>query len=225
VRIIIASLVVLGAPITLLAAPSSKIVSIPKVKISYASMFDVVCGKQLNYEIDQNVSKEVTDRLPVFQNNWDHVAGELLGTTQKIILKNFSEHEISLALSACDFPSMSNPLLINIRYSLSSFTDHPLEKDVTMSIFFHEILHRYLDDKIPSNSQLLEKYKGENETVLSHLHLFALQKAVYLRLKQDSILQKVIAKDQSLPNGSYKRAWQIINDLENYQDFLRELQQ
>ena len=208
---------------TALAMSWATYASIPKVIVSYADMFDVVCAKQLTYQIDPKCVEEVTKRLPEFQSHWDQVAKDLLGTTEKAIGKKFSEHEISLALSACYFPSMSNPLLINIRYSLSSVTSHPLEPSVTMSIFFHEILHRYLNNKIPATSHLLEKYKTENETVSSHLHLFALQKAVYLRLKQATILQKVIAKDQSLPNSSYKRTWQIVNELENYQDFIREL--
>jgi hypothetical protein len=56
-----------------------------------------------------------------------------------------------------------------------------------------------------------------------HLHLFALQKAVYLKLGLAETLNRVIKKDQSLPNKSYGRAWQIVNDREDYSAFIAEL--
>ena len=36
-------------------------------------------------------------------------------------------------------------------------------------------------------------------------------------------LEEIIKKDESLPNGDYKRAWDIINKKENYLDFISEL--
>jgi len=110
-----------------------------------------------------------------------------------------------------------------MRYSLNSFVQPSLSQAVTISIIFHEILHRYLKDRIPANSSLLLKYKNEDETVLSHLHLFAIQKAVYLALGERDILSDVIKKDDLLPNSSYARTWEIVNSLEDYRSFLKEL--
>ena len=59
-------------------------------------------------------------------------------------------------------------------------------------------------------------------TVLNHLHLFALQKATYLKLGWQNQLKDVIFKDESL-NMDYKRAWGIVNQHENYLSFIEEL--
>jgi hypothetical protein len=66
---------------------------------------------------------------------------------------------------------MSDPLLINVRFSLKSFTADSLAPDVTTSIILHEILHQYLEDKMPRDSPLLSKYREQDETFRSHLHL------------------------------------------------------
>jgi hypothetical protein len=102
---------------------------------------------------------------------------------------------------------MSAPLIVNVRYSLKSFTDHPNQDDVTISTIGHELLHNYIDSFLPEETPLLIKYKSESKMVLGHLHLFALQKATYLALGWQSKLKDVVAKDESLPNIEYKRAW------------------
>ena len=196
----------------------------PQVRLSYAEIFDRVCARETKVSVDEKWRTELEIRLPEFQTAWEQSGTELLNTASTVVGKKFSEGEFSVALTLCSFPSMSNPLLINMRYALASFTEQPIPLDVTVSTIFHEILHRYLNDKIPEHSKLLKKYSTESETVLSHLHLFALQKAVYLKLKQEDLLQKVITKDRTLPNGSYKRAWEIVNDLEDYHSFIQELQ-
>lgn len=112
--------------------------------------------------------------------------------------------------------------MVNVRYSLGSFTKTPININVTISTIEHEILHTYIDSFLKKNTPLLQKYHNESQTVLSHLHLFALQKATYLLLGQNKILNDVIAKDDSLPNGEYKRAWEIVNK-EGYVPFIKEL--
>lgn len=195
----------------------------PRVTFSYAKVFDSVCSQQTGFEIQSGWVTELNSRLPALQISWDKSGQTLLKTTVKIIGKEFQESELGVALSVCSFPSLSDPLLVNMHYSLKSFTENPLSTDVTISIFFHEILHRYLIGKIPNDSRLLLKYKSEDETVLSHLHLFAIRKAVYLELGEANLLREVIKKDVSLPNPDYKRAWEIVNSLEDYHSFLDEL--
>ncbi len=197
----------------------------PKVTLTYAQTFDFVCSLQTGYQIDPKWTEELVVRLPEFQSHWQGSGAELLKTTIAIVGKSFKATEFAVSLSVCSFPSMSEPLLINMRYSLASFTSKPLQKDVTTSIIFHELLHRYLQGKIPSDSALRLKYQKEDGTVLSHIHLLALPKAVYLKLNQESVLQAVIAKDQSLPNKAYSRAWDIVNKEEDFRAFIEELRQ
>jgi hypothetical protein len=197
--------------------------NVPGVRFTRAAIFDRVCGKLLNYSVDPLCSSELEQRMADYASAWKAEGTVLLRKAAAITKKPFAEKELSVSLSVCDFPSMSDPLLINMRYSLKCATDHPLEQGVTLSLFFHEILHRYLEGKIPADSPLLKKYSAEDETVRAHLHLFALQKAVYLDLKKAETLQAVIAKDKSLPNKSNARAWEIVNEIEDYRAFLEEL--
>ena len=197
----------------------------PSVKLSYADFFDEVCVQQTKYKIDPSWKSELATRLPEFESAWARDGSTLLETSVAIVGKSFTENEILVPLSICSFPSMGEPLLVNMRYSLNSFTPTPLSMDVTVSTIFHELLHRFLGGKIPVNSKLLLKYEHEDETVKFHLHLFALQKAVYLKLGREDTLKRVVQKDQALPNKSYKRAWEIVNDLDNYSAFIRELHQ
>ena len=198
---------------------------VPRVKLIYSKIFDSVCAQQTNYQINSKWTAELNQRIPELQSSWDKNGTTLIEATQTIVGKPFSEHEHAVSLSVCSFPSMSNPLLINMRYSLASFTSDPMKTDITISIIFHELLHRFLGSKIPANSTLLKKYHAEEQTVLNHIHLFALQKAVYLKLNQKELLQMVIRKDQSLPNKSNARAWEVVNDKEDFNSFIKELKQ
>ena len=197
---------------------------VPKVTFSYAEVFDSLCVKKTGDKIDPKWVSELTSRLPDLRSQWRKSGRVLLKTTVGMIGTKFDEREIGAVLSLCSlFPSLHDPLLINMRYSLKSFTQTPLSTEVTLSIVYHEILHRYLKGKIPARSALLTKYGSEDETVLRHLHLFAVQKATYLALGLSKTLADITKKDESLPNPSYKRAWEIVNSLEDYHSFLKEL--
>lgn len=198
-------------------------IKIPTIRIFYASLFDEVCSKKTSYKIDSSWPSELNNRLPQWQQLWNQEGTQLLKQAIKIVGKPFPQNNFSVPLSLCSFPSMSAPLIVNVRYSLKSFTDHPNLDDVTISTIDHELLHNYIDSFLPKETPLLIKYKSEPKMVLGHLHLFALQKATYLALGWQSKLKDVIAKDKSLPNSNYKRAWEIVNEKENYSEFIREL--
>lgn len=196
--------------------------TVPTVQLKYAYLFDPVCSAKNTYKIDPNIITELNKNLPEWQIRWNYEGRLLLKTAMKIVGKPFPQNHYTVPLSVCNFPSMSEPLMVNVRYSLNSFTKNPISTNVTISTIEHEILHTYIDSILPKNTPLLKKYHNESTTVLNHLHLFALQKASYLLLKQDKILKKVISKDYSLPNKDYKRAWEIVS-MEGYRPFIKEL--
>ena len=197
--------------------------SVPPVTLSYAAEFDQACAQQTKYQIDPAWVSELTARLPEFTADWAKEGPPLLRTSEEIVGRPFQEKQFWVSLSVCSLPSSGDPLLINMRFSLKSFTPTPLPGGVTVSIIFHEILHRYLLGRIPANSPLLVKYSDQDDTVKAHLHLLALEKGVYLRLGRGPTLQRVIEKDRELPNKAYARTWEIVNSRENYQSFLSEL--
>ena len=196
---------------------------LPKEEIFYASIFDSVCATKTSYRIDPAWVQELADQLPDWRKLWNQEGMLLLKTTIKLIGRPFAQQNFQVSLSLCSFPSMSAPLIINTRYVLRSFTNHPIPDYVFISTIYHELLHNYIDSFLPKNTPLLIKYKNESKGVLNHLHLFALEKATYLQLGWKSKLKEIIAKDESLPNNDYKRAWEIINKKETYEDFIAEL--
>lgn len=201
----------------------AKEMTTPQVFLYYAQTFDEVCSNKLNYSIAPGWQDELMKRMPAWQTLWDHEGELLLKTSIKIAGKPYPESSYKAALSLCSFPSMSAPLIVNSRYALDSFTKTPISNEVFISTVFHELLHTYIDSFLHKNTPLLEKYKSESKGVVNHLHLLALEKGVYLKLGWGAKLKAVIAKDESLPNKDYKRAWQIINEKQNYLHFIFEL--
>jgi len=197
--------------------------STPNVTLIPSVIFDGVCSQKTGYKINAAWRDELNARLPDMQNKWNIEGTKLLEATTKIIGKSFIASDYIATLSLCSFPSMSAPLLINMRYSLKNFTKNSLSSDVSISIIYHELLHLYLANLSSKNSLLLKKYSHESQTVKEHLHLFALMKAVYLRLGLKNQLDEIIKKDDSLPNHDYKKTWKIINAGENYRLFVDEL--
>jgi len=130
--------------------------------------------------------------------------------------------EIQATLTVATVASSSTPLIINVKPFLSS-----AEKPASMSVFpiilFHELMHIYLRG-VTDSSSLRKKYAKESFVTLNHLHLMALEKFVLLKTGETATLQWL---DHDYRTGDfppdYKRAWEIINDIEGYQTFVNEL--
>lgn len=194
----------------------------PVVWFEYGNVFDQVCAKKTHYKIQSAWVNELRHRLPAIRHAWQTEGTRLLKTTEHITHLSFRKPSYRVVMSLCDFPSMSEPLLVNMRYSLKSFVKTPLLPAVTTSIFYHELLHVYLKGRTPPYRGILKQYAHASWTVREHLFLFAIQKAVYIRLGQQKILSEVIKKDKSLPNKQYARAWHIVNTV-GYQKFISAL--
>ncbi|MBI5860885.1 MAG: hypothetical protein HZB64_01675 [Rhodocyclales bacterium] len=114
----------------------------------------------------------------------------------------------------------------DMRYALASFIPTPVPLRYKVNVLFHEILHKFLNDHMPIHSRLLSEHQNESKRVKKHLHLFALEKAVSLELGLTSELKEVIDIDGQLPGGSYKKAWEIVNQTDGeylkYVDEIRE---
>ena len=195
----------------------------PKVVLTYAAPFDNICSIKTAYKIEKSWIRELIQRLPYWQSLWQNEGHLLLKTTIDLIGKPFVHEEFHVALSLCNFPSMSMPLIVNARYLLGKYMKEPRPDFILMSIIFHEVLHNYLTPILPKETALLKKYKQESFVVLNHLHLLALIKSVYLSLGWQEKLDAIIRDDEKLAHDGYKRAWEIINKYENYIDFINEI--
>jgi hypothetical protein len=119
---------------------------------------------------------------------------------------------------------MSVPLLLNVRRFLDGPTQgNPQPMFLFSGLVFHELLHPYIGRYDRLESRLVEKYSGEPLVVLTHLHLTALMKGVYLKLGRADQLREIVARDSAAEDPAYRRAWQIVNDIEGHEAFVSEL--
>jgi hypothetical protein len=189
--------------------------------------FDQSCEQWRNTTIERQWYAELRTKITMFQDYWEQEAPVLLGTTIAAIHKPFRYQEMIATLTLCPIPSMSRPLLINLR----PFLDGPTQQQprpllLFSAVMFHELLHTYVIGVLPpGKSVLLEKYQSEEPVVKNHLHLLAIMKLVYLKLDRAEQLQQIIEKDRALGSLAYGRAWQIVNDLEGHEAFVHELMQ
>lgn len=211
--------------LTLLFYVSAAKAAAPAVEISYSESADYICSVFRGSEIKEEWQADLKSRMPDFERQWQALGPKLLTEVEKITGKAFSQAQISAHLTLCDVPSDSFlGAVVNMRYALASFTATPVSLQYKVSVLFHEILHKFLDEHLPSESILLSEHQDENKRVLNHLHLLALEKAVYLQLGLTEELKEVITVDGQLPGGAYKRAWEIINQTDDeYLKYISEL--
>src|SRR5690242_16262901 len=202
-----------AALLCLLFFNSTAIAAPPKVTISYSPSLDAVCALVRGYRIEPAWKLELSEDIGRFRDMWASIGPRLLSKTEEITGKHFVEESISAHLTLCDPPSESLVLgvVVNMRYALSSFTEHPVPLRFKIGALYHEILHKFVDAHMPAHSALLARHDGEHARVREHLHLLALLKAVYLALGMQDELAELIDIDGQLPGGFYKRAWEIIN--------------
>ncbi len=200
----------------------------PIVKITYSPAQDAACAADGHYMIQKQWEDEVTRDLPRVHELWDALGPKLLTATEKITGKQFSRRDVEIRLTLCNLPSESShgDIKVNMRFALHTFTKDPVSLRYKVSLFYHELLHEFVDKNLPAHSELLRQHASEPERVRDHLHLLALEKAVYLRLGLKEELAEIIRVDGELPNGFYKRAWEIVNTGETthlkYVDELKE---
>lgn len=197
----------------------------PRVELVYADLtFDRVCQRWLDAEIDRSWAHEIRAKAQSFQEYWDEEAPLLLGTTVREIGAPFRNRDATAVLTLCPIPSMSVPLLLNVRRFLHGPTQgKPQPMFLFSGLVFHELLHTYIGRYDRLESRLVEKYSGEPLVVLTHLHLAALMKRVYLKLGRADQLREIVARDSASEDPAYRRAWQIVNDIEGHEAFVIEL--
>jgi len=182
------------------------------ITITYSPRLDWVCSIFRGPPIDEEWETELLARQPEFEQLWAAVGPKLIAATEAIAGQAFPADEITVRLTLCNLPSQSAlGVSVNMRYALQSFTARPVPMRYKVDTLFHELLHNYLDEYPVPDSKLLGQHATEPARVRSHLHLLALEKAVFLALGESQALMDVIDIDSQLPNGYYKRAWEIIN--------------
>jgi hypothetical protein len=212
-----------GLVLLLLPLPPARAADHPRVDFEYSDIWARVCGELSGQEIgaeQEAAARALTAELAVL---WADNEKALLGTAIEIVGAPFPARELHAVVSVCRTPSMSKPLVLNVRPWLEGGAAPPLDRAVLVATVFHESLHWYVHARVPRASPLLAKYAGEDLLVRNHLHLLALLKRVYEKLGRSRELALVVDADRRLPRPAYKRAWEIVN-AEGAGPFVSELQ-
>jgi len=200
----------------------------PEVTFQYSPIFDEPCAAATKQVIDPEAVKELQSRFSSFQETWRKDGPPLLGAVPELTGVSFRFRETKAALILCDFPSMANPLMINVTRYLKATAKEPVSPLAVFSnSIFHETLHRYVSDWLDTRGRttpLLEKYRAEPTVVRAHLHLFAIERLVYRKLGREKDLEMVIASQQAIPPWpAFKRTREIV-EREKPESFLQEFQ-
>lgn len=198
----------------------------PKVYLEHGVALDSWFCPTESSITDQQLAA-LNNLIPTLQKSWDKESSNLLTTVSSLLNRNFEvgRKEVTVNLILCaTLSSMSYPLLINIQKFVPSTTMQSYPVWYFTSVLFHELLHRFIYYHYRTmDSALLTKYKHEERTVLQHLHLLSLMKYVYLTNHKNRELELIIKLDSNSSNPSYKRAWEIVNNIERYEIFIAEL--
>ena len=134
---------------------------------------------------------------------------------------DFPYREMQATLTVCLPASTSTPLIVDVKEFLPTAKKSAPAWEFS-EIVFHELMHTYVSPVL-AHSALIKKYQSEAPTTKYHLHVMAVEKMTLLRLNRLDDL-KVIDRDyRNGPEPAYKRAWEIVSDIEGYQPFIEEL--
>lgn len=206
------------------SAPSKDQILIPKIFLVYpenGTPLDRECAALLQKPVQQLWIDEAANRLEEFQALWDKEGTVYMRTALEEIGVPFLYREMQATLTVCDLSSMSSPLLIYVRNFLPS-SEKPQPLWAFAEIVFHEVMHTYVRD-VYDISPLRKKYDSEPPVVLNHVHLMALEKLVLEKLQKKEMLEWIDNRYRNRFPPMYKRAWEIVNDIEGHEAFINEL--
>ncbi|MGE3760152.1 MAG: hypothetical protein AB7H97_20475, partial [Pseudobdellovibrionaceae bacterium] len=180
----------------------------PRLFMTPSPVFDMIC-QQTPFKIDPAVQieyqKELYEKLDTFQSEWDKAAISIVPESETVAGRKFTRKEYSVALALCTWIPMGDPVFIVTpggylgKPRKRNGFDLPLSMTAFVSMTHHELLHSLVENFVVALlfgdakvSPMYERYKyspkPETQNVLIHLHLMALQKAVYQQLGNKALL-------------------------------------
>ena len=199
---------------------------VPLVKFHYQAAIDrYLCSSEGKSRILPSWHTELETKFSLLKDEWSNVGPKLLAETSKLIGTPFSHSEYDIPIFLCpSLPGIGFPIMIPIRmYLKNAVVEKPWDKSEFVDMVYHEILHLYIARALHWNfwTPLLSKYRDEKLNTKIHLHLFAVQKAVYVNLGLRKQWKVVVTRNREF-SSQYSRAIDII-EKEGYQPFIDEL--
>jgi len=210
--------------ISVCAAAQVHAAQLPRVDILYppgGSLLDRLCKTDFNRAIDEAVLRAAVQQRADFQKRWDVEGLSYMQAALNEIGMPFPYHEMQATLTVCLPASTSIPLVIDVTPFLASAVK-PAPGWEFSEILFHELMHSYVSPVFAA-SALMKKYQNEAATTKYHLHVMAIEKMVLLKLQRPEQLAILDYGYRNGPDPAYRRAWEIVNDVEGHQPFIAEL--
>ena len=178
-------------------------------------------------KIDQHIQQDFEKNLPTLIHAWKKKSPLFLYELVTYFQCDFKlkKYNALIFLGTTIGYGSKRLLLLGIRAFIDStlWQKSVSREDAFIDFVFHELLHKWIDENFNKNKSLiLKRYKNENIHVQTHIHLIAIQKMIYLKLKRFDLLN-MIETQYSKSGEPYKRAWQIVNDAEDYQSIIDDL--
>ena len=231
---------ILAAGALSLNAQSVPSQTLPAIDLVYhaprGTIFDANCSQMFKIPIDAEAVKAAVQRAPELQRLLNREIGPYLSATYAEVGIPYPYREVQATLTVCPgVDSMSEPLFLNVSQFLPT-ADPRVDDRYFVEIAYHELMHTYVAsiffawpsalsqaDTASQGSSFRRKYADEDPVVLSHLHVMALQKFVLLKMGRVEELKHVAAGYRASKNPAYQRAWEIVDQVEDYQAFVKEL--
>ncbi len=177
--------------------------------------------------ITEHLKNQLTNQLPELITAWEINAPILFGEVFATFNRGIeAETRIGVInLSHGSSYGSHRFLIFGLRWLLDSEWPYSVSReDAFSALVFHELLHVWVDENVNKDlSSMLAKYSNEEFDVLDHLHLMAIQKMVYTKINRPDVLEYIGESYASYQGPLYRRAWEIVNDIEGHEALLQDI--
>jgi hypothetical protein len=211
------------AAFALAISSTSSIAQPPIISLDWVGIYELTSCNPADQQRHLRAREEIERRLPEFRAIWANDGPLLLKTAEEVAGQPFRYREAIAVLQVCEDTGLgtSYPLMINPKWFLDAYEgkyrQHPLWRETFAELVFHEVLHRYIRDALGPgqgepfrSSKLMQKYANEPLMTRTHLHLFAIERAVYRKLGRYEVVGMT---REYTKNPAYVRAQHIVDDL------------
>ncbi len=197
--------------------------SVPKLDFQYADIFDISCADKSNFPIKPETAAAAEAATPHYQKFWDASGPDLLRKLFEFVGRGYYRSELTVSTTVCNYPPMSEPLMMNVGYFLDTKSERTGRHIVQMT--FHEFIHKYIvaNVKWENLASLNGEFGNENESVKTHLHLMALEKTIYQMLGREDLVKTAEVSYKEYIKGPYKRTWELVSVDDTRKKLVEEL--
>jgi hypothetical protein len=196
----------------------------PTVDVLYppgGSLLDRLCTSDFKVAVNQKDVQAAIQMRAELQRRWDTEGPAYLNTAMAEVGLDFpyrggpgDPHRLLTG-------STSVPLVIDVKPFLPA-AKKPAPSSEFAEILFHELMHTYVS-RVYGVSALMKKYQNEPVTTRFHLHVMAIERMTLRKLHRPEQLAAIDHDYRTGPDPQYRRAWEIVSDIEGYQPFIDEL--